>query len=40
MVNTDVEYSVGASYILGKYLALSAHYDSDMGFGAGLMVTY
>jgi CopA family copper-resistance protein len=40
MVNTDKEYMVGGRYILAKNLSLSAHYDSDMGFGAGLMVNY
>lgn len=40
MVNTDLEYSIGAKYILTKYFSLSTHYDSDMGFGAGLTFTY
>lgn len=40
MFNSDLEYSVGAKYILGKYLAASTHYDSDMGFGVGLTFTY
>jgi hypothetical protein len=40
MVNTDKEYMVGGRYILAKNFSLSAHYDSDMGFGAGLMVNY
>jgi hypothetical protein len=31
---------VGGRYILAKNLSVSAHYDSDMGFGAGLMVNY
>lgn len=38
--NTDLEYSLGLKYQLIKYLALSGHYDSDMGFGAGLTITY
>ena len=38
--NTDYEYSVGSRYILTKYWSLSAHYDSDMGFGAGIAITY
>ncbi len=40
MVNTDLEYNVGAKYILTKYISASTHYDSDMGFGAGLTFTY
>jgi hypothetical protein len=38
--NSDFEYSIGAKYILTKYLSVSSHYDSDMGFGAGLSLTY
>jgi hypothetical protein len=40
MVNTDREYMVGGKYILTKNLGLSTHYDSDMGWGAGLTITY
>lgn len=40
MGNTDKEYMVGMSYVLTKWLALSTHYDSDMGYGAGLTITY
>lgn len=40
MTNTDKEYMVGFRYILTKYLSLSSHYDSDMGIGAGLTITY
>ncbi|SFP54834.1 multicopper oxidase domain-containing protein [Parafilimonas terrae] len=40
MVNSDREYSVGGSYILTKYLSASTHYDSDMGWGAGVTFTY
>lgn len=40
MWNTDLEYAVGARYILTKYISLSAHYDSDMGPGIGVAVTY
>ena len=39
-VNSDLEYSAGMRYILTKYFALSAHYDSDMAFGAGITITY
>ncbi|WP_228733132.1 hypothetical protein [Hydrotalea lipotrueae] len=40
MINTDKEYMAGFRYILTKYISLSSHYDSDMGLGAGLTVTY
>lgn len=40
MVNTDKEYMAGFRYILTKYLSASTHYDSDMGLGAGITITY
>jgi CopA family copper-resistance protein len=40
MINTDKEYAAGLRYILTKYLSLSTHYDSDMGLGAGITITY
>jgi FtsP/CotA-like multicopper oxidase with cupredoxin domain len=40
MVNTDAEYMVGLKYIINKHLGAKIHYDSDMGFGAGLTVNY
>jgi CopA family copper-resistance protein len=40
MVNTDKEYMVGGKYILSRFWALSSHYDSDMGFGAGVTFAY
>lgn len=40
MGNTDKEYMAGFRYILTKYFSLSTHYDSDMGYGGGLTVTY
>lgn len=40
MWNTDKEYMTGFRYILSKYVSVSSHYDSDMGFGAGLSITY
>ncbi len=40
MLNTDKEYMGGLKYILGKNIALNTHYDSDMGFGVGLMLNY
>jgi len=40
MVNTDKEYALGMRYIVTKYFNLSTHYDSDMGLGAGITITY
>ncbi len=40
MGNSDLEYMAALRYVLDKSWALRAHYDSDMGFGAGLTVTY
>ncbi|HET6722934.1 MAG TPA: multicopper oxidase domain-containing protein, partial [Chitinophagaceae bacterium] len=40
MGNTDKEYAVGFRYIISKWFALSTHYDSDMGLGAGITLTY
>jgi hypothetical protein len=40
MANTDREYMAGFRYIVTKYFSLSTHYDSDMGYGAGITVTY
>ncbi|MDB5016191.1 MAG: copper oxidase [Mucilaginibacter sp.] len=40
MVNTDKEYMAGFRYIVTKYFSLSTHYDSDMGLGGGLTLTY
>lgn len=40
MVNTDKEYAAGLRFILTKYIALSTHYDSDMGLGGGLTFNY
>jgi FtsP/CotA-like multicopper oxidase with cupredoxin domain len=40
MVNTDKEYMAGLRYIFTKYFGLSTHYDSDMGFGAGITMNY
>ena len=40
MINTDKEYMAGFRYIVGKYISLSTHYDSDMGLGAGVTFTY
>lgn len=40
MLNTDKEYMAGFRYIVTKYISASTHYDSDMGWGAGLTFTY
>lgn len=40
MVNTDKEYMIDLSYILSRNFRLRTHYDSDMGFGAGLTIAY
>lgn len=40
MWNTDKEYAAGLRYIIRKWLALSTHYDSDMGIGAGIAIIY
>lgn len=40
MINTDKEYMTGLRYILTKYIGISAHYDSDMGIGAGVTFSY
>ncbi|WP_121812116.1 multicopper oxidase domain-containing protein [Mucilaginibacter kameinonensis] len=38
--NTDKEYSGGLRYIVNKNFSVSSHYDSDMGLGAGITLTY
>ncbi len=40
MINTDKEYAAGLRYILTKYFSVSTHFDSDMGVGAGITITY
>jgi CopA family copper-resistance protein len=40
MFNSDGEYMAGLKYILNRNFALSTHYDSDMGPGAGITLTY
>ena len=40
MGNTDKEYMGGLRYIVSKYFSLSTHYDSDMGYGGGITITY
>ena len=40
MYNSDKEYAVGMRYIITKYISASTHYDSDLGLGVGLTLTY
>ena len=40
MVNTDKEYMAGLNYIFNRNFSLRTHYDSDMGFGAGITFNY
>jgi hypothetical protein len=40
MYNTDKEYMAGFRYIISKWFAVSTHYDSDMGAGAGITISY
>lgn len=40
MVNTDYEYMAGFRYVTTRYLSFSTHYDSDMGLGVGITLTY
>jgi hypothetical protein len=39
-INSDKEYMTGLRYIVTKYFSLSTHYDSDMGWGGGIQITY
>ncbi|WP_029293138.1 multicopper oxidase domain-containing protein [Chryseobacterium hispalense] len=40
MVNSDGEFSTGLRYILQKWLSVSGNYDNEMGWGAGITLTY
>jgi CopA family copper-resistance protein len=40
MANTDKEYMAGFRYVVSKWLGLSSHFDSDMGLGLGITITY
>lgn len=40
MVNTDKEYMTGFKYIVTRNIAVSTHYDSDMGVGFGATLNY
>ncbi len=38
--NTDKEYRLNATYIIGKNLGISGNYDNQYGWGAGLRIIY
>ena len=40
MWNTDFEYMADLRYIFTRNISLRTHYDSDMGFGAGMTLNY
>ena len=40
MVNTDLEYMLDLNYVLARNFSIRTHYDSDMGIGIGLTVSY
>jgi FtsP/CotA-like multicopper oxidase with cupredoxin domain len=40
MGNSDKEYMAGLRYVVSKWFAWSTHYDSDMGLGVGITLTY
>ncbi len=40
MFNSDREYIAGLRYVVTRYFSFSTHYDSDMGFGAGITLNY
>jgi FtsP/CotA-like multicopper oxidase with cupredoxin domain len=40
MANTDLEYMVDLRYILTRNIGIRTHYDSDMGVGIGVTITY
>ncbi len=39
-VNTDKEYMLGLKYIVTRNASFTTHYDSDMGWGAGITLAY
>lgn len=39
-INSDGEFSSGLRYILQKWLSVSGNYDNEMGWGAGITLTY
>ncbi|MCH5716390.1 multicopper oxidase domain-containing protein [Niabella hibiscisoli] len=40
MVNSDLEYMADLRYIITRNMGVRTHYDSDMGFGAGVLINY
>ena len=40
MGNSDLEYMGRLRYVLDKTWAISTHYDSDMGLGVGVTLSY
>jgi CopA family copper-resistance protein len=39
-VNTDREYTLGLGLFINKNMSIRGHYDSDMGYGAGISLNY
>ncbi|SDR09411.1 copper-resistance protein, CopA family [Chryseobacterium soldanellicola] len=39
-INSDGEFNSGLRYILQKWLSVSGNYDNEMGWGAGITLTY
>ena len=39
-INSDGEFTTGLRYILQKWLSVSGNYDNEMGWGAGVTLTY
>ena len=39
-LNSDGEFTTGLRYILQKWLSVSGNYDNEMGWGAGITLTY
>lgn len=40
MINTDKEYMTGFKYITTRNVGITTHYDSDMGIGFGMTLSY
>lgn len=40
MLDTDKKYMAGFRYVAGNYISLSTHYDSNMSWGAGVVIAY
>ena len=40
MGNTDKEYNIGLNYIITSWFGVSASYNSEMKWGAGVKLTY